>query len=146
MDSRGLAAIDNRRLYVGLNKSSQAELDPVWWRLTMGILSRPSFPSSPAGSSRAWATTNLSNLPVSPNPSTGVIWVRRKGSAKEPQRIVVRDIAGRVRTEVSLNPASADRGRTMLDLRRLPAGVYFLETAGERRNCKLVLVRPGGAP
>jgi hypothetical protein len=49
-------------------------------------------------------------------------------------------------SEVSLNPASADRGQTMLDLRQLPAGVYFLETAGERRCCKLVLARPGGAP
>jgi len=61
-----------------------------------------------------------------------------------PQTIAFRSIAERVRTEVSLSPASADSGRTMLDLRHLPAGVYFLETADERRSCKLVLARPGG--
>jgi hypothetical protein len=89
---------------------------------------------------------NLGMLMINPNPSTGVVWLDLAGSFGKPQTITVRDIAGRVRTEVSLSPAPADRVRTMLNLRGLPAGVYFLETAGERGRCKLVLARPGGAP
>ena len=104
------------------------------------------FPRLTSGVASSYALADLKVLPVSPNPSTGIAWVLPTGTTKAPQTVTVRDIAGRVRTEVSFSPASADRGRAMLDLRRLPAGVYFLETAGERRSCKLVLARPGGAP
>jgi hypothetical protein len=104
------------------------------------------FPRLAGGVASPRAVSDLNGLRVSPNPSTGIAWLKLTGSAKESQTISVRDVAGRVRSEVSLSPASADRGRTMLDLRKLPAGVYFLETAGERRSCKLVLARPGGAP
>ena len=104
------------------------------------------FPRLTGGIESPRPVADLNRLEVSPNPTTGITWLKLAGSAKETQTITVRDIAGRVRTEVSLSPASADRGRAMLDLRQLPAGVYFLETAGERRSCKLVLARPGGAP
>ncbi|MBM3332706.1 hypothetical protein FJY68_12815 [candidate division WOR-3 bacterium] len=105
----------------------------VFPRLTGWVESPPSF-------------AGLNVLQVGPNSSTGIVWLKLGASAKEPQIVTARDIAGRVRAEVSLSPASAERGRTMLDLRHLPAGVYFLETAGERRCTKLVLARPGGAP
>ncbi len=104
------------------------------------------FPRLTGGIESQRPHADLNRLQVGPNPSTGVVWLNLPVPAEEPLTIAIRDIAGRVRSEVSLSPASADRGRTMLDLRQLPAGVYFLETAGERRRCKLVLARPGGAP
>ena len=98
------------------------------------------------GASTPPAAADLNLLPVVPNPSTGVTRLKLTSSAMESQTITIRHIGERVRTEASPNPASADRRRTMLDLRYLLAGVCFLETAGERRCSKLVLARPGGAP
>jgi hypothetical protein len=120
------------------------ELDPVRWETRDGYSLAAVLSRLTGGVESPQATTDLNDLPVSQNPSTGVTWIRLTGSAKEPHRIVVRDTDGRVRSEVSLSPASADSGRTMLDLHHPTAGVYFLETAGERRSCKLALARPRG--
>jgi hypothetical protein len=99
------------------------------------------FPRLTGGIESPRPVADLNRLRVSPNPSTGIAWVRLTGAASEPQTTTVRDIAGRVRTEVSLSPASADRGRTMLDLRRLPPGVYFctLSSGRQKLTRKLVL-------
>jgi hypothetical protein len=140
-----MVAFDFRRLYADLHESSQAELDPAWRETRQGCFLATVLPK-PSGVESPQAATDLNNLPVSQNPSTGVTWIRLTGSAKEPHKIVVRDTDGRARSEVSLSPASADGGRTMLDLHHPTAGVCFLETAGERRSCKLVLASPGGAP
>ena len=55
----------------------------------------------------------------------------------------MRDMTMEFCSEVSLNPASADRGRTMLDLRQLPAGVYFVRFSanGVTASRRVTLVR-----
>jgi hypothetical protein len=85
------------------------------------------------------ASAAISRLQVSPNPTSGLAWLRFSTTTEEPLAVVVRDVLGRIRAEIPVPHASAARGRTMLDLRHLSPGVYFVrEASGVKREASSV--------
>jgi len=84
--------------------------------------------------SAAESPSEFSSVQVSPNPATDVAYVQTRGAAIE--RLTLLDQWGRVQ----YTAAGQAAGQYQIDLRGLPAGVYFLalENGGQREVKKLV--------
>ncbi len=112
--------------------SPEVNFDSLFLVIAPGI--RIPVKSAFQNTSAAESPGAVSGVQVSPNPATDVVHVQTRGAAIE--RLTLLDQWGRVQ----YTAAGQSAGQYQIDLRGLPAGLYFLalENAGHREVKKLV--------
>lgn len=94
------------------------------WAHGYAEASAPQYSASAAV--RLDCAINASSISLAPNPAGSVLRVVRTGGPESPATVVVRGATGAL-----LIRQDMPEGEAILDLGRLPAGVYVLEVTGE---------------
>jgi hypothetical protein len=104
---------------------SKRILAAVWTPLGVGTENRPVSPS------RVW---------VHPNPVAGTVMLELGSPTIGPLRVRLYDVQGRFVKLLADAPAGMGRNRTLLDIRDVSAGIYFVDVRPTGVRMKLVVV------